>query len=171
MEEEIRRLSETDGLTQISNRLKLDAVLKLEIERLSRSDSVCSVIILDIDFFKKVNDTYGHLVGDEVLKDVADIIKKGVRKIDTVGRWGGEEFMVIMPVTEASKGMVLAEKLRNKISRHVFAGVGNLTASFGVAESRGDLNAVELVAKADAAMYQAKDAGRNQVCKSPKSSN
>ena len=171
MEEEIRRLSETDGLTQINNRLKLDSVLKLEMERLSRSDSVCSVIILDIDFFKKVNDTYGHLVGDEVLKDVADIIRKGVRKIDTVGRWGGEEFMVIMPLTEASKGMVLAEKLRNKISQHVFTGVENLTASFGIAESRGDLNAVELVAKADAAMYQAKDAGRNQVCKSPKSSN
>lgn len=164
MEEEIRRLSETDGLTQINNRMKLDSVLNLEIERLSRSDSVCSIILLDIDYFKSVNDTYGHLVGDAVLKEVAEIIKQGVRKIDTIGRWGGEEFMVIMPLTDISKGKVLAEKLRKKISDHVFTGAKSLTASFGIAESRGGLCSVELVAKADAAMYQAKESGRNQVC-------
>jgi diguanylate cyclase (GGDEF)-like protein/PAS domain S-box-containing protein len=166
MEEEIRKLSETDRLTQLNNRLKLDSVLKHEIERLARSDSACSVIILDIDFFKKVNDTYGHLVGDEVLKEFAMIIKSNVRKIDTIGRWGGEEFMVIMPFTEIDGGKVLAEKLRSKIVQHNFAGAGNLTASFGVAESRGDLSAVELVAKADSAMYKAKHAGRNRVCHS-----
>ena len=165
MEEEIRRLSETDELTQISNRLKIDSVLNMEIERLSRSESVCSVMLLDIDYFKNVNDTYGHVIGDEVLKEVADIIKKGVRKVDTVGRWGGEEFMVIMPFTDMVKGKVLAEKLREKISEHPFTGVGKLTASFGIAESRGDIRAVDLIAKADAAMYQAKAVGRNRVCK------
>jgi len=166
MEEEIRRLSETDGLTQINNRLKLESVLNLEIERLYRSDSVCSVILLDIDYFKRVNDTYGHKTGDEVLKEVADIIKNSVRKIDTVGRWGGEEFMVIMPLTDMNMGKILAEKLRKKISENVFAGDKNLTASFGIAESRGDVSAIELVATADAAMYQAKEAGRNRVCNS-----
>lgn len=163
MEEEIRRLSETDGLTQINNRMKLDSVLNLEIERISRSDSVFSIILLDIDYFKAVNDTYGHLIGDSVLKEVAEIIKKGVRKIDTVGRWGGEEFMVIMPLTDGAKGKILAEKLRKKISEHVFTGVKSLTASFGIAESRGGLSSVDLVAKADAAMYKAKKSGRNQV--------
>lgn len=156
MEEEIRKLSQADPLTQISNRLKLDSVLLVEMERLSRSESVCTVILLDIDHFKNVNDTHGHLVGDEVLKEFAKIIRDDVRKIDTVGRWGGEEFMVIMPLSDVEGGRILAEKLRNKISEFEFTGAGKLTASFGVAQTRGELNAVEVVAIADACMYEAK---------------
>lgn len=164
MEEEIRRLSETDALTQINNRVKLDSVLNMEIERLSRSDSVCSLMLLDIDFFKNVNDTYGHSIGDIVLKEFADIIKKTVRKTDVVGRWGGEEFIVILPFTDMDQGLVLAEKVRLKVAEHIFPEAGNITASFGVAESRGDTSAVELVSNADDAMYKAKETGRNRVC-------
>lgn len=163
MEEEIRRLSETDALTQLSNRLKLDSVLELERERLLRSKSVCTIILLDIDDFKKVNDTYGHLVGDKVLKDIAKILRENTRKIDTVGRWGGEEFLIILPLTDAQGGIIMAEKLRKKISEHLFTGVGNLTASFGVAESRGEISSVELIGRADSLMYQAKNAGKNMV--------
>jgi diguanylate cyclase (GGDEF)-like protein len=167
MEEEIRRLSETDGLTQLNNRMKLDSVLNVEIERLSRSSSVCSLILLDIDNFKDVNDNYGHIAGDEVLVEIAEIIKKNIRQIDTIGRWGGEEFMVILPLTDINGGMVIAEKLRKRISDHVFKGIGNLSASFGVSTSRGELSAAELIAKADLAMYEAKKTGRNRVCYSP----
>ncbi|NCC16286.1 MAG: diguanylate cyclase [Clostridia bacterium] len=164
MEEEITRVSETDRLTQLNNRSKLDAILNLELERLPRSESVCSVIILDLDFFKRVNDTWGHLMGDAVLKEVAQILRDGIRPIDTVGRWGGEEFMVVMPLSDLSEGIILAEKLRARIAEHSFLMVGHITASFGVAQTRGSLSAVELVAKADAGLYEAKNSGRNRVC-------
>ena len=163
LNEEIRRLSETDRLTQLNNRLKLDEVLNLEIERLSRSESVCSVILFDLDHFKRVNDTFGHLVGDIVLKEIAQILKEEIRQIDTVGRWGGEEFMIIMPLADINGGQVLAEKIRTIISEKNFTGTGKLTASFGVAETRGNLKAVELVARADVALYESKKGGRNRV--------
>lgn len=159
-----KKLSETDALTGLNNRMKLDSVLKMEIARLSRTDSVCSIMLLDIDYFKMINDTYGHLIGDEVLIDVAKIIKDNTRKIDTAGRWGGEEFMVVMPFTGIDGAVKLAEKLRVKISEHNFYGVGHLTASFGVAESKGNINELELVLHADSAMYSAKEGGRNLVC-------
>lgn len=164
MEEEITRLSETDRLTQLNNRSKLDAILNLEIERLSRSESVCTVIILDLDFFKRVNDTWGHLMGDAVLKEVAQILRDEIRPVDTVGRWGGEEYMIVMSHSDLSEGSILAEKLRTKISEYSFSMVGHITASFGVAQTRGSLSAVELVAKADAGLYEAKNSGRNRVC-------
>lgn len=118
---------------------------------------------MDIDNFKDVNDTHGHLIGDEVLKEFADIIRTSVRKIDIVGRWGGEEFMIILPLTDVNGAQILAEKLRAKISEFKFTGVGNLTASFGVAETRGELNKIEVVFKADSAMYKAKKSGKNCV--------
>jgi len=162
--EEIKRLSETDPLTQLNNRLKLDEVLRLEVERLSISESVCSVVLLDLDYFKRVNDTFGHLIGDVVLKEIAQILREETRQNDTVGRWGGEEFMIIMPFSDANGGRILAEKIRLIISEYNFTGVGKLTASFGVAETRGNLKAIELIAKADAALYEAKRDGRNRVC-------
>lgn len=167
MEEQIRRLSETDRLTQLNNRSKLDEVLKQEMERVDRGQSVCSVILMDLDNFKIINDTRGHLMGDEVLKGIARIIRENVRQIDTVGRWGGEEFMVIMPLTDINGGKHLAEKLRKKIEEHVFPDIGSVTASFGVAENRGDLSEIEWVAIADQALYKAKKGGRNRVCPRP----
>lgn len=164
MEDEIRRLTEIDSLTQLYNRLKLDAALKMEIERYGRSGSPFSVILLDIDDFKKVNDVYGHLTGDAVLVELAEILKSTIRKIDTVGRWGGEEFMIILPESDLDGGLALAEKLRERIHEHKFPGFGCLTASFGVAVSEKGGDQQQLVARADKAMYQAKKSGKNRVC-------
>ena len=164
MEEEIRRLTEIDSLTQLYNRFKLDAVLTMEMERYGRSGSPFSVIMLDIDDFKKINDTHGHVAGDQVLVEIADILKSTIRKIDTVGRWGGEEFMIILPESDLDGGLALAEKLRERIHEHKFPGFGCLTASFGVAVSEKGGDQQQLVARADKAMYQAKQSGKNRVC-------
>lgn len=164
MEEEIRRLTELDSLTQLYNRLKLDAVLKMEMERYGRSGSPFSVILLDIDDFKKVNDVHGHGIGDAVLVEMAGILKGTIRKIDTAGRWGGEEFIIILPESGMEGGLALAEKLKERINEYNFSGAGHLTASFGVAESEKGLNVQELVCRADKAMYQAKKTGKNRVC-------
>lgn len=164
MEDEIRRLTEIDRLTQIYNRLKLDSVIKSEMERSKRSNSHFSIILMDIDRFKMVNDHYGHIVGDEVLKEIASIIKSSIRKIDTPGRWGGEEFLIILPESNLEGALNLAEKLRKKIEKHKFSKVGNLTSSFGVAEFENGISENELLKRADDGMYEAKKTGRNKVC-------
>lgn len=164
MEEEIRLLTEVDRLTQLFNRLKLDSVIKYEIERTKRSLSPLSIILMDIDHFKLVNDNFGHIVGDEVLKEVAKIIKESIRKVDTAGRWGGEEFMIVLPDSDLDGGRILAEKIRTKIESNDFSKVGRLTASFGVAEFKDGISEIEFVNRADNAMYQAKNQGRNKVC-------
>ena len=164
MEEEIRRLTEIDSLTQLYNRFKLDAVLTMEMERYGRSGSPFSVIMMDIDDFKIINDTHGHVAGDQVLVEIADILKSTIRKIDTVGRWGGEEFMIILPESDLDGGLALAEKLRERIHEHKFPGFGCLTASFGVAVSEKGMSEKELLYRADQAMYQAKKSGKNRVC-------
>lgn len=163
MENEIKVLLETDKLTQISNRLKLDETLKMEMKRFLRGGLPFAVILLDIDYFKKVNDEFGHLVGDEILKEVAEIVNLNVRETDLAGRWGGEEFLIITPTMEEKSAKLLAEKIRKKILDHEFAEIGHLTASFGVADSKGLTDEVKLVLRADLAMYKAKNAGRNQV--------
>lgn len=163
MENEIRRLTEIDRLTQLYNRLKSDTVLKEERERSQRSLTKFSIILLDIDNFKKVNDTYGHNVGDEVLIGFAQIIRSNIRKIDTAARWGGEEIMIIMPESDGVGAQHLAEKLLVKIREHSFPDIGHITASFGVAEFENGITEVELVSRADTAMYEAKAAGKNCV--------
>ena len=165
MEEEIIRLTEVDRLTQLSNRLKLDKIIKFEIERSMRSNSSFAVIMLDIDNFKLVNDTYGHIIGDDVLKEVAEIIKNTVRKIDTAGRWGGEEFLIVLPESGINGGYTLAEKLRKNIENHNFNSIKKLSASFGVSQFEKGINEIELVSRADDAMYNAKKTGKNCVCK------
>ncbi len=164
MEEEIKRLSETDRLTQLYNRSKLDRVLSQEIERLRIMDSVCTVILVDLDHFKRVNDTWGHLAGDVVLQEVARILKDEIEGIHTVGRWGGEEFMIIMPLSNEKDGKILAEKIRLRIDEYCFSAAKHITASFGVAQTKGNFHEVELVGKADGALYEAKRRGRNCVC-------
>jgi len=165
MEEEVRRLTELDRLTQLYNRYKLDSVLKFEFERSRRSNSLFSIILFDIDDFKKVNDIYGHVVGDSVLKEFSEIIKSHVRQIDTPGRWGGEEFMIILPESSADGGEILAEKLRVQINAYNFTTVGHITASFGVAGFDANISDIELIARADESMYRAKKTGKNRVCR------
>lgn len=161
--EELARLSATDALTGLFNRLKLDDAFALEIRRAERYSHPLSVVLVDIDHFKAVNDNHGHLVGDEVLTRFANLLRRYVREIDIAGRWGGEEFMVICPETDIVGAVTLAEHLRAEIGGYPFPAVGNMTASFGVAELLPGEDEDRLVARADAALYRAKQNGRNRV--------
>ncbi|HRE17627.1 MAG TPA: PAS-domain containing protein, partial [Rhodocyclaceae bacterium] len=133
-ERSFMELSNTDRLTGLANRRQLDENLEKELERSRRSGMPLTLIIVDIDHFKRINDTHGHLVGDQVLSGIARILDARVRKSDWLGRWGGEEFMVICPNTGGEGAGKLAEKLREAVSKGDFAAAGSLTASFGIAE-------------------------------------
>ena len=160
---ELTLLSEIDKLTQICNRMKLDKVLTVEIKKSSLSQTDFSVILLDVDQFKTINDTLGHIAGDQVLVELASTLKEKVRKTDTVGRWGGEEFLLILPLADLEQACSVAEKLRAEISAHVFPGGKQLTCSFGVASYCEGDNADTLISRADKALYQAKNNGKNIV--------
>lgn len=160
---ELEVLSVTDKLTALFNRVKLDRVLVSEVTRARRYGSALSVVLLDIDHFKVVNDTYGHNVGDEVLVDIADTLRGNVRDSDTVGRWGGEEFLVILPSTNLARAGDVAEKIRVRIAALHLPTVGQVTVSLGVAEYRTGDTEQQLVARADIALYAAKESGRNLV--------
>ena len=159
----VEKLSITDRLTQLYNRVKLDDVFKDEINRAKRYDEKFCVILLDIDHFKSVNDTYGHDVGDMTLIDVANILKSSIRQTDIVGRWGGEEFVIITPKTTLENAMILANKIRENIQNHTFKHIGTKTSSFGVSIYKDGDNADTMVKRADNALYEAKKTGRNKV--------
>ncbi len=160
---EHKLLSITDKLTGLFNRLKLDEALKDEFNRSNRFKRSFSIIIIDIDYFKRVNDTYGHQVGDQVLIQFAKILKENIRKIDILGRWGGEEFMIICSETDFQGTIKLAQSLREIISNYDFPIIGNFSASFGVSTYNGDENIDKVIARADNALYKAKANGRNRV--------
>jgi polar amino acid transport system substrate-binding protein len=164
---QLERISITDKLTQIYNRVKLDSLLARQEALYERYKQKYSIVIIDIDYFKRVNDKYGHQAGDEVLQEFAKILKENIRTTDILGRWGGEEFMLISPKTSLDDAAILAEKLRDTIENKQFSFVGSLTSSFGVSErgSNGDTSLTDLVSHADQALYQAKDDGRNRVVK------
>jgi diguanylate cyclase (GGDEF)-like protein len=158
----------TDRLTGVSNRATLLAALFAEVERANRYDRSLSVAFVDIDHFKAVNDTYGHAAGDTVLRGVAQTIKDHVRESDVVGRYGGEEFMLLLAETGVEEGAVLTEKLRLLVARQRFTVAADtdvaITISIGIAGgSGGTLRTDTLVRDADAAMYSAKSLGRNQT--------
>ncbi len=160
---ELERLSVTDRLTGLFNRLKLDVVLAGELDRASRFAQPFSIILIDADHFKQVNDRYGHQAGDEVLQQLANILISNTRKVDTVGRWGGEEFLVICPGTDGAGARQLAENLRLAIELHKFPFVGGMTSSFGISSFQANDQANDIVARADEALYAAKHIGRNCV--------
>ena len=163
MEEELQRLSVTDNLTQTYNRTKYREVIKREIERTKRTSSPLSVAMFDIDHFKAVNDTYGHAAGDYVLKTLSQIAKGNIREIDYLIRWGGEEFVVIALDTDLRGAEVVAEKIRKTIENYNFDKVGRLTVSFGVTQFKQDDTEDSFMKRADDALYQAKEKGRNRV--------
>jgi diguanylate cyclase (GGDEF)-like protein len=160
---ELARLSVTDTLTGLFNRLKTDEVLIAEFKRSMRSDHPFSVILVDIDHFKHVNDTYGHQVGDQVLITVAKTLQTNTRGTDVLGRWGGEEFIIVSPHTDQIGAVKLAENLRQSLQDQNIPRVQQITASFGVATYRSSDQPKDLVARADAALYEAKRQGRNRV--------
>lgn len=161
---ELEVLSVTDKLTALFNRVKLDRVLTAELARAHRYGSALSVVMLDIDHFKVVNDTFGHNIGDDVLVDIADTLRVSVRNSDTVGRWGGEEFLVILPSTDLDQAGAVAEKVRGRVADLKLPTVGQVTVSLGVAEYQAGDTEQQLVARADIALYAAKEGGRNRVC-------
>ena len=156
-------LSVTDKLTGLYNRRKLDELLDEELIRARRYKVDVSIIMLDIDHFKRVNDSYGHAVGDEVLIAMAQLLREYTRDADALGRLGGEEFVVVCRHSDAAACLRAAMKLREAIAAHHFPGVGQVTSSCGIASCRPDDTAATLLARADAALYRAKDAGRNRV--------
>ena len=163
---ELENISRTDQLTRISNRMRLDEVLQNQYNRFYRNNELCSVILIDIDHFKLVNDEYGHLIGDSILIEFASILKLSVRVDDTVGRWGGEEFLIILPHTNLKLAIQLAQKLKTKINDHIFTTVKHQTASFGVATLEKGITIQTLLYTADNALYQSKSNGRNCVTSS-----
>ena len=162
-EAEIHLLATTDSLTGIANRREFIRILESEVDRAKRYGVPLSLAMYDLDYFKRVNDTFGHDIGDNVLQTVTNLVKKNIRVNDVVARWGGEEFMVLMPQSDIQAAREAAEKLRLAIAAHHFDQVNELTASFGVAafEAQDDLNS--LLKRVDDALYRAKEQGRNRV--------
>ncbi|PRM97345.1 sensor domain-containing diguanylate cyclase [Aliarcobacter cryaerophilus] len=163
--EELFKLSITDKLTGIYNRVKLDNVLQENMSLSLRYGNIFSVIIIDIDFFKKINDNFGHQVGDDVLKECSNILSQNIRNVDTLGRWGGEEFLVVCPETLKNGAKDLAIKLNKAIKLHKFSTYPNsVTISVGVATcSLNDLKYDDIISNADKALYEAKNNGRDRV--------
>jgi len=157
-------LSNIDYLTKLWNRSKFIELANYELERVGRFNSTFTIFLIDVDFFKKVNDNFGHNVGDEVLKKVAKLIESNIRKTDVVARWGGEEFICLLPYTNLENSLTLAEKLRKIIEETQFEKVNHITISIGVREKAlNDFTIEEVIEKADLALYRAKNSGRNRV--------
>jgi len=164
LSEKLRDIAYTDSLTHIYNRLHFAHFLDAEIDKSKRYNSKFSIIFFDLDHFKEVNDNHGHLVGDDVLERVTDIVSKANRSADIFARYGGEEFIILAPETDLSGALIHAERLRNDIEQHNFKSVGRVTSSFGVTEFDSEKDNVEtLLERADKALYLAKEYGRNRV--------
>jgi diguanylate cyclase (GGDEF)-like protein len=158
-----RRIALFDQLTGLYNRRSFDSFFEKELARSNRYDSHLSVILVDIDHFKNVNDTYGHPVGDEVLKELAQILQNSIRSSDFACRWGGEEFVILMPETNLEAAKEKAESVRQVVADFLFSKVGHLTVSFGVSYPDKGEFAKDFFERVDRALYKAKDEGRNRV--------
>ena len=166
----LEALAQTDPLTQLVNRRALTVRLLTEMERVRRYNAPLALLLIDLDHFKLVNDTYGHLAGDDVLFGVATLLQRAVRAVDTVARYGGEEFVIVLPETGKQGALAFAERVREKLASHRFAISGSdeihITASIGVATypSAGLESVEDLFRASDSALYRAKGSGRNLVC-------
>jgi len=166
---EVERQASTDRLTGTWNRHRLEETIVGEMERFRRRSEPMSLLIIDVDMFKDVNDRFGHLVGDKVLTILAGTIQSNLRATDSLARWGGEEFVVLSPGTSLSAMLLLAERLREQVARTVFPYVETITVSIGVAQSLQGETWEGWFQRADAALYLAKAGGRNQVQFAPES--
>jgi diguanylate cyclase (GGDEF)-like protein len=166
--DDLERLSVTDGLTGLYNRRHLNETLDNEVRRASRHERHFAVLMADLDHFKQYNDTHGHLAGDRALARVAALLRETTRDVDYVARYGGEEFFVLMPETELTGAVKVAERIRERIAGKIIGG-GRVTVSLGVAAFPAHGETPEaLIASADAAMYAAKREGRNRVMRARK---
>ena len=160
----LNRQAHSDQLTGLLNRSGLDQQLANEIDYHRQNDHPLSLLLIDLDHFKQVNDEHGHAIGDAVLRTLASQLRAGVREADTVGRWGGEEFVVLLPATDLAGAHRTAEKLRRALADHPVFRQYQLTASFGVSTLEADDEGEDLFERADCALYAAKTQGRNRVC-------
>lgn len=159
----IEELSITDKLTGLYNRLKIDEVLNNQIEYSKRYKVSFCVILIDIDNFKMINDTYGHDKGDYVLSEISTILKQNIRKTDSVGRWGGEEFFILCPNTDKEDCFLIAESIRKNVESHSFWDISKLTISLGLTSFLDNDNSLTIFKRVDNALYKAKDNGKNQT--------
>lgn len=162
-----RQMAVTDSLTGIANRRGLQDTLTEEHARMKRYGGHFSVLILDLDRFKEINDRHGHDAGDKVLIEISKLLESESREVDTVGRWGGEEFMAILPHVGVSKATEVASRIRSKVENHAFHDAIDVTLSIGVAECAAGETVEQLVSRADQALYKAKQGGRNRVAEAP----
>ena len=160
---ELEEIASLDFLTQIYNRQKFEAFLEYEIKKHSRyEDGIFSLFLIDLDFFKEVNDNYGHLKGDFVLQEIAKILKICSRNTDLIARWGGEEFVILLPHTNIDDALLVAEKLRATIEQHNFDNI-QVTCSIGISHSHKNDTKETIFKRADRALYKAKELGRNRI--------
>ena len=162
----VEAMAITDPLTGLYNRRHLDSVLEAEWKKSERYNFPIVCLLVDIDFFKSVNDTYGHKTGDLVLVEVADILRINVRDVDTVARWGGEEFLALLPHTDKDQGLIAAQRILANVSAHHFEQFPErrITVSIGLSCSCPSVNSTErLIEAADLALYEAKKNGRNRI--------
>jgi two-component system cell cycle response regulator len=165
--EEIYRMTIVDGLTQIHNKRYLFEALDKELIRARRYDRQLSLLIFDIDYFKNINDQYGHLAGDYVLRELARIVQERIRRDEVFARYGGEEFVIALPETSLQGAVTLAENLRARVETHGFSFQGEripVTISIGCAVLGEEKGAADLIQLADDKLYEAKRGGRNRVC-------
>ena len=160
---QLEKLASIDPLTEIYNRRKFIEVCEIELSRFARHHHEFSIFMLDIDNFKKINDNYGHDVGDIVIKKVADIIRNATRGSDYFGRWGGEEFIIMSPDSDPEGRKILANKIVNIINQHDFDKIGKVTVSVGVTTVvENDKELDDIIKRADQGLYKAKEFGKNQ---------
>jgi len=176
--EELSRAATQDSLTGLYNRRFITKILNKELERCRRFDRILGIAMIDLDNFKNINDMHGHLFGDKVLKIVAEILSKNIREVDVICRWGGEEFVVLLPETNLEMLISWAERVCKLLASTVIRQdneptvirqdneqTTNITASFGVMATSGKKETIDtLIEKADKALYRAKERGKNQVC-------
>jgi diguanylate cyclase (GGDEF)-like protein/PAS domain S-box-containing protein len=159
----LEEVSLSDVLTGVANRRRINEVLAIETERSRRYGEPLSLIFSDLDNFKLVNDQFGHIIGDEILISFSAILRMQKRLTDTVGRWGGEEFVIIAPGTHAKDAIIIADRIQKMVETLPFNPVGRITASFGVTEFMKEETADDFVDRADQALYESKQRGKNTV--------